>query len=81
MEHVITVHRRMEGRSLRHRVCAGLICNFEIFEIILLKKKNEKKKKKKKKKTKKKKKNGMGVGEEEPIKKKCTPGLRFTIIP
>ena len=53
MEHVINVHRRMEGRRFRHRVCAGLICNFEIFEIILLKR-NEKKKTRKKKKKKKK---------------------------
>ena len=50
MEHIITVHRRMESRRFRHRVCAGLICNFEIFEIILLKKKREKIRKKNEKK-------------------------------
>ena len=30
MEHVITVHRRLERRMFRHRVRAGLICNFDL---------------------------------------------------
>ena len=30
MEHVITVHRRLERRRFRQSLCAGLICNFDL---------------------------------------------------
>ena len=75
MEHVITVHRRLERRRFRHRVRAGLICNFDLQFWNFAKKKGKKTRKKTNKTTtktkteqRKEKKYRMGVGEEESIK-------------